>query len=176
MGQSSLLGTSQAPTEAKGRDTRALGPSDNSDSGSDTVGVADAPGTDPFVPVDVALADDAQHPLESRGGARPVADSDAAGTGERRSAADDPGDRVGADISVDRIIEAPMAHDVEDPDLDVMDDTDAARDALEGAMAADPMSGELPSEDEESVIEAAAARRSAGRERDGQDEPPSRKR
>jgi len=60
MGQSSLLGTSKAPTEAKGRDTRALGPSDNSDSGSDTVGVADASGTDPFVPVDVALADDAQ--------------------------------------------------------------------------------------------------------------------
>jgi hypothetical protein len=76
MGQSSLLGTSKAPTEAKGRDTRALGPSDNSDGGSDTVGVA--PGTDPFVPVDVALADDSQHPLESRGGARPGADSDTA--------------------------------------------------------------------------------------------------
>ena len=175
MGQSSFLGTSKAPTVAKGRDTRSLGPSDNSDSGSDTVGIADAPGTDPFVPVDVALADDAQHPLESRGGARPGADSDAAGTGERRSAADDPGDCAGADISVDRIIEAPTAHDAEDPGLDVMDfidDTDAAREALEGAMATDPMSEELPSEDEESVIEAAAARRNAGRERDGQDGPP----
>ena len=173
------MGTSKAPTEAKGRDTRALGPSDNSDSGSDTVGVADAPGTDPFVPVDVALADDAQHPLESRAGARPGADSDAAGTGERRSAADDPGDRAGADISVDRIIEAPTAHDAEDPGLDVMDvmdDTDAARDALEGAMATDPMSEELPSENEESVIVAAAARRNAGRERererDGHEGPP----
>jgi hypothetical protein len=170
MGQSSLLGTSKAPTGAKGRDTRALGPSDNSDSGSDTVGVADAPGTDSFVPVDVALADEAQHPLESRGGARPGADSDAAGTGERRSAADDPGDRAGADISVDRIIEAPTAHDAEDPSLDVTDD--AARDALEGAMATDPMSEELPSEDKESVIEAAAARRNAGRRGDGQDGPP----
>ncbi len=172
MGQSSLLGTSKAPTEAKGRDTRTLGPSDNSDSGSDTVGVADAPGTDPFVPVDVALADDSQHPLESRGGARPGADSDAAGTGERRSAADDPGDRAGADISVDRIIEAPTAHDAADSDLNVMDGTDAAHDALDGATATDPMSEELPSEEEESVIEAAAARSSAKRERDGQDGPP----
>jgi len=165
MGQSSLLGTSKAPTEAKGRDTRALGPSDNSDSGSDTVGVADASGTDPFVPVDVALADDAQHPLESRGGALPGADSDAAGTGERRSAADDPGDRAGADISVDRIIEAPTSRDAEDPSLDFMDDTDAARDAIEGAIATDPMSEEMPSEEEDSVSEAAAARRNTGRER-----------
>jgi len=155
MGQSSLLGTSKAPTEAKGRDTRALGPSDNSDSGSDTVGVADASGTDPFVPVDVALADDAQHPLESRGGALPGADS----------AADDPGDRAGADISVDRIIEAPTSRDAEDPSLDFMDDTDAARDAIEGAIATDPMSEEMPSEEEDSVSEAAAARRNTGRER-----------
>lgn len=176
MGQSSLLGTNKAPTEAKGRDTLALGPSDNSDSGSDTVGVADAPGTDPFVPVDVALADDAQHPLESRAGAQPGADSDAAGTGERRSAADDPGDRAGADISVDRIIEAPTAYGAVDPGLDVMDDTDAARDALEGAMATDPMSEELPSEEEQPATDAAAERRSAGSERNGQDEAPSRKR
>lgn len=171
MGQSSLLGTSKAPTEAMGRDTRALGPSDNSDSGSDTVGVADAPGTDPFLPVDLALADEAQHPLESRAGARAGADTDAAGTGERRSAADDPGDRAGADISVDRIIEAPNAHHAEDPGMDVMDHTGAARGALDGAMATDPMSKELPSEDDGSVIEVAAAQHSTGRKRDGRDGP-----
>ena len=59
MATSSILGGSKAPEEISGKDLQALGPSDNSDSGSDAVG---------------AYGDDE---LSS--------DSDAVGTGERAS-------------------------------------------------------------------------------------------
>ncbi|MBI5276880.1 MAG: hypothetical protein HY854_10505 [Burkholderiales bacterium] len=54
MAYSSILGADRAPAQPAGRDADALGPSDNSDSGSDTIGTR-----------------------EGR------ADSDSAGTGER---------------------------------------------------------------------------------------------
>jgi hypothetical protein len=167
MGQNSLLGVRKAATEAKGRDNAALGPGDSSDSGSDMAGVAGAPGTDPFAPVDVALRGDAQHPLQARG-ASDGADTDAAGTGERRSAGNDGGARDGSDISVDRVIDDPAMHDDEDPDLAFMDAAHDPDGALTMAAAPDPMSDELPSEVKEGVIDAAAARRSAmhDRERD----------
>lgn len=44
MGHSPLLGTEPAPEEPAGRDSGALGPSDTSDSGSDSVGVGDGGG------------------------------------------------------------------------------------------------------------------------------------
>lgn len=47
MGRSSLLGSEQAAMEPAGRDVAALGPGDNSDSGSDTVGLADRDTDDP---------------------------------------------------------------------------------------------------------------------------------
>lgn len=53
MGHSPLVGTDPVPTEPDGRDTRALGPSDSSDTGSDMAGIAT--GGDPALPLDEAM-------------------------------------------------------------------------------------------------------------------------
>jgi hypothetical protein len=74
MAHSTLLGADVAPTHASGRDADLLGPSDNSDSGSD-----------------------AQGTYESR------ADSDSRGTGERGAVAGADG-REGGDILPDRVV------------------------------------------------------------------------
>jgi hypothetical protein len=42
MAYSSILGADRAPTEPSGREAELLGPSDNSDSGSDTIGTGEA--------------------------------------------------------------------------------------------------------------------------------------
>lgn len=42
MAYSSILGADDAPVEPSGREAELLGPSDNSDSGSDTIGTAEA--------------------------------------------------------------------------------------------------------------------------------------
>ncbi|MEJ8836595.1 hypothetical protein [Ramlibacter sp. AN1133] len=42
MAYSSILGADRAPTEPSGREAELLGPSDNSDSGSDTIGTSEA--------------------------------------------------------------------------------------------------------------------------------------
>lgn len=76
MATSSILGGSQMPEEISGKDVHALGPSDNSDSGSDAVG---------------AYGDDEL-----------ASDTDAAGTGERASVGS-VGDQLDADILPDRI-------------------------------------------------------------------------
>ena len=76
MATSSILGGSHMPEEINGKDVHALGPSDNSDSGSDAVG---------------AYGDDE---LSS--------DTDAAGTGERASVGRI-GEQPNADILPDRI-------------------------------------------------------------------------
>jgi hypothetical protein len=47
MGHSSLLGLEHAAIEPEGRDIAALGPGDNSDSGSDRVGLEDLDTDDP---------------------------------------------------------------------------------------------------------------------------------
>lgn len=80
MATSSILGGSKAPEEISGKDVQALGPSDNSDSGSDAVG---AYGEDEL-----------------------SSDSDAAGTGERASAALDI-EETDTDILPDHIEQAP---------------------------------------------------------------------
>ena len=121
MATSSILGGSKAPEEISGKDLQALGPSDNSDSGSDAVG---------------AYGDDE---LSS--------DSDAVGTGERASAGLGR-DQPDADILPDHIEQAPgggadtdldaddgdefndlsevedLADDSDDLDIDVEDDGD----------------------------------------------------
>lgn len=74
MAYSSILGADQAPAQPSGRDAELLGPSDNSDSGSDTLGTHEA-----------------------------YADSDAVGTGERGSATPGEA-REGADILPDRVV------------------------------------------------------------------------
>lgn len=123
MGQSSLMGIQRAPRTAAGRDTKALGPGDSSDSGADLAGAEALDRADPGLPVDVAMNQDVEHalvPAETLDG-----DSDSAGTGERRSAASDAGIREAADISVDRIVPAPGDEmdldDDEDPDLAFVD-------------------------------------------------------
>lgn len=91
MATSSILGGSKAPEEISGKDLHALGPSDNSDSGSDAVG---------------AYGDDEMS-----------SDSDAVGTGERASAGNGLGlDETDADIMPDHIETAPGA--VNDTDVD----------------------------------------------------------
>jgi hypothetical protein len=80
MATSSILGGSKLPEEISGKDMHALGPSDNSDSGSDAIG---------------AYSDDE---LSS--------DSDAAGTGERATIGTGRGQQD-ADILPDHIEQAP---------------------------------------------------------------------
>jgi hypothetical protein len=88
MGHSSLLGIERAPQRTLGTDEEALGPSDNSDSGSDTIGADDLPTADPGEPVDVTLGrDQVVAPIE--------------GTSEASDQTE------ASDIGVDRIIEAP---------------------------------------------------------------------
>lgn len=89
MATSSILGGSRLPEDISGKDVQALGPSDNSDSGSDAVG---------------AYGDDE---LSS--------DSDAAGTGERASVGAGR-EHSDADILPDHIEQAPGAG--ADKDLD----------------------------------------------------------
>jgi len=105
MGRSSLLGAEPAELEPGGRDIAALGPGDSSDSGSDVAGLDGwSDGADPTEPVDVALRGDRQRsalPPDALAGGS----SDAAGTGERRSAGGDAGRREAVDISVDRVFD-----------------------------------------------------------------------
>lgn len=108
MATSSILGGTKAPEEISGKDVHSLGPSDNSDSGSDAVG---------------AYGDEE---LSS--------DSDAAGTGERAS----PGlgrDQPDADILPDHIERAPGADTDTDPeggdDFDDLSSVDDLTDDLE---------------------------------------------
>lgn len=74
MAYSSIVGADVAPQQPRGRDSDLLGPSDNSDSGSDTVGTSE------------------EH-----------ADSDSRGTGERGAVAGSDA-REGGDILPDRVV------------------------------------------------------------------------
>lgn len=74
MSYSSILGADQAAPQPSGRDAGSLGPSDNSDSGSDALGTSEA-----------------------------YADSDAVGTGERGSVTPGEG-REGGDILPDHVV------------------------------------------------------------------------
>jgi hypothetical protein len=105
MAYSSILGADTAPAQPSGRDADLLGPSDNSDSGSDAVGTFEA-----------------------------HADSDAVGTGERGAVTPGVEGREGADILPDHVVVA-SAEEVAlesgegfpdgDVDADEMTDLDA---------------------------------------------------
>ena len=125
-------GVERAAEEPEGRDTAALGPSDSTDSGSDIAGIDSFDTSDPTMPVDVALERDIERPLTSPD-VLGSGSSDAAGTGERRSAGSDSGGPDGADVSVDRVFDPLSEGDLredEDPDLGFIDDAAAE---LEGA-------------------------------------------
>jgi hypothetical protein len=76
MAYSSILGADTAPIQPSGRDSASLGPSDNSDNGSDTIGTSEA-----------------------------HADSDAEGTGERGAVTAGVEGREGGDILPDHVVE-----------------------------------------------------------------------
>lgn len=127
MANSSIRGIEPTPQEPAGRDAASLGPGDSSDSGSDMMGIADSGGGDPNLPIDVALrGEHGSPPPDALNSA-----SDAAGTGESRSAGGDGGLSDGWDIGTDRVIslDAPTDADEVDPDLAFTDEF-AAEDAL----------------------------------------------
>ena len=116
MATSSILGASQAPTHAAGRDADLLGPSDSSDSGADIQGQLHLETEEDFESRAAAIS--------GAGNTDPGADSDTAGTGERGSATPD---HVadGADIAPDRVV-LPAQEALEtDPDLVALDDPQA---------------------------------------------------
>jgi hypothetical protein len=110
MAYSSIMGADPAPTNPSGRESELLGPSDNSDSGSDTIGTSEA-----------------------------HEDSDSRGTGERGVVAGADA-REGADIMPDRVVnlgddagvetdELSMElTDLDSEDLEAQADRDAAAD------------------------------------------------
>ena len=101
MAYSSILGAEVAPTNPEGRDSASLGPSDNSDSGSDTLGTHEA-----------------------------HADSDSRGTGERGSVTPGEG-REGGDILPDRVVNMHDGEVLPDDAADVLTDLDASDAGLE---------------------------------------------
>ncbi|MEO7160310.1 MAG: hypothetical protein ABJA84_10585 [Polaromonas sp.] len=104
MATSSILGGSKLPEEISGKDIHALGPSDNSDSGSDAVG---------------AYSEDEL-----------ASDSDSGGTGERTSVDTGAGsDHPDADILPDHIEQALGAeNDLDDTAGDDSDDLSEVED------------------------------------------------
>ena len=98
---------STPPVTDKGRGTRALGPSDTSDSGSDLQGPgiyeidADVLGLDSGTNEDVTHGAGAGRDI---GDANLDSDSDASGTGERASAGRDIDADAGSDIAPDRLV------------------------------------------------------------------------
>ena len=104
----------EKPKPPPGHDTRSLGPSDSSDSGSDMAG----PGLidDDALPLDrgtnedeEAGRDDIADAGASIGDDHMDSDSDRYGTGERRAAGKEPSVGPDADIGIDRIIGADEA-------------------------------------------------------------------
>jgi hypothetical protein len=101
MAYSSIVGAESAPQNPSGRDSELLGPSDNSDSGSDTLGTHEA-----------------------------HADSDSAGTGERGSVTPGEG-REGGDILPDRVNKIGDGEGLPEADPDGMEMTDLDADEKE---------------------------------------------
>jgi hypothetical protein len=94
-----------------GHDTKSLGPSDSSDSGSDMAGPGliddDALNLDRGTNEDTeAGRDDVADAGASVGDLGMDADSDRFGTGERMTAGKEPGTRANADVGFDRIVGA----------------------------------------------------------------------
>lgn len=125
MATSSILGGTELPDEVVGKDTRALGPSDNSDSGSDSLG---------------AYGDEI------------ASDTDSSGTGERASIGPGTG-LMGADVMPDHIEQVPgdsdaidaagdrqQLQDIAAEDADDADDADALDEVIddESKIESDP--------------------------------------
>jgi hypothetical protein len=107
MAYSSIMGADKAPTNPSGRESELLGPSDNSDSGSDTVGTSEA-----------------------------HEDSDSRGTGERGAVAGADA-REGGDILPDRVVNLANGEGSTALASDAMDLTDLDAEDLEAAADGD---------------------------------------
>jgi len=138
MAHSNLLGSDEIPVVPPGHDTGALGPSDSSDSGSDLAGVATHDEGDPGLPVDVATRDESTHPATVSESVRPGADSDAGGTGERRSVSGDAGIHEASDIGPDEVVPRPDTDVPVDDNSPVFDDFPNTDDADELPEDTDP--------------------------------------
>jgi hypothetical protein len=101
MAYSSIMGADKAPTNPSGRESELLGPSDNSDSGSDTIGTSEA-----------------------------HEDSDSRGTGERGAVAGSDA-REGADILPDKVVNLADGEGFPEADPDTMEFTDLDSEDLE---------------------------------------------
>ena len=101
MAYSSILGADVAPSNPSGREAELLGPSDNSDTGSDTIGTHEA-----------------------------HEDSDASGTGERGAVVGADA-REGADIMPDRVVSLADDEGFPEADPDAMELTDLDADDVE---------------------------------------------
>lgn len=110
MAYSSILGADRAPTQPDGREAELLGPSDNSDSGSDTIGTIEADQDT----------------------------TDAVGTGDRGSV-DGRDAREGADILPDRVVNLAEGEGFPEADPDGMEMTDLDNDDVQ-ALADDDTS------------------------------------
>lgn len=126
----------RAPVVDRGHGTRALGPSDSSDSGSDLIG----PGLSRDDPLEFdhgTTSDPDFGPLSAGpdfGDADLDSDSDAAGTGERASAGRDTRYRDGADIAPDHIetfpfISASETDELSDEELAAIAEKDDGQDS-----------------------------------------------
>jgi hypothetical protein len=102
MAFSSIMGADAAPGQPSGRDADLLGPSDNSDSGSDTIGTGEA-----------------------------HEDSDSVGTGSRGAVAG-PDAREGADIMPDRVVNLAEGEGFPEADPDGSEMTDLDNDDVQG--------------------------------------------
>ena len=101
MAYSSILGADIAPAQPGGRDAEALGPSDSSDTGSDTIGTDEA-----------------------------MDDTDSVGTGARGSVAG-PQARDGGDILPDRVVNLADGEGFPEADPDGMEMTDLDNDDVQ---------------------------------------------
>ncbi|MDB5954310.1 hypothetical protein [Ramlibacter sp.] len=101
MAYSSILGGETAATNPSGREAELLGPSDNSDTGSDTIGTHEA-----------------------------YEDSDAAGTGERGAVVGADA-REGGDILPDRVVNLADDEGFPEADPDALEMTDLDNDDVE---------------------------------------------
>jgi hypothetical protein len=110
MAYSSILGADTAPTQPGGREAELLGPSDNSDSGSDTIGTIEADQDT----------------------------TDSGGTGDRGEVAGRDA-REGADIMPDRVVNLADDEGFPEADPDGMEMTDLDNDDVQ-AMADDDTS------------------------------------
>ena len=101
MAYSSILGADAAPSQPSGRDADLLGPSDNSDSGSDAIGTSEA-----------------------------HEDSDSVGTGSRGAVAGRDA-REGGDILPDRVVNLAEGEGFPEADPDGMEMTDLDADDVQ---------------------------------------------